>query len=92
MADEQKAQPQMIIGEFLKLAKDLYEMRAPLGAPLLLIDEAAAAGEAEPFVVVPGDEPVPTSLMPEAAAGALCLHVRRRTSLIAADGKPLVLA
>jgi hypothetical protein len=77
----------MTVGELLRLAKDLHEMRAPMGAQLLLLDPECLAG-AEPLVVLPPGEPSGdlTHLLPDVQAGALLLRVARRTRIISPAG------
>lgn len=77
----------MTVGELLKLAKDLHDMRAPMGAQVLLLDPECLAG-AEPLVVLPPSEPGAdlTHLVPDAQAGALFLRVQRRTRIVSPAG------
>ena len=76
----------MCVGELLYLAKVLHEARAPLGATVLLIDEACEKG-AEPLTIRESREVSVPHLSVDAEQGALFLQVSRRT-LVLASGDP----
>jgi hypothetical protein len=80
----------MVIGDLLRLAKDLYDMQAPLDAQVLLLDEATLAG-GEPLVIVPAGEASGdlTHLVPDVQAGSVMFHIRRRTRIVALNGEML---
>jgi hypothetical protein len=71
----------MIIGEFLRLAKEIHDARPPLSAPIVLLDAAAEAGTEMPLVISESDKPVPALLASILPPGAVVLRVVRSSTL-----------
>lgn len=71
----------MIIGEFLRLAKEIHDARPPLSAPIVLLDAAAEAGIETPLVIAESGEPVPALLASILPPGAVVLRVVRGNTL-----------
>jgi hypothetical protein len=71
----------MVIGEFLRLAKEIHDARPPLSAPIVLLDEAAEAGTEMPLVIAESDRPVPEVLASVLPPGSVVLRVVRSNVL-----------